>query len=104
MVEVKESVRGRIGEMRYFRTAMQSPETLDESAQPEYFRAMVALATSDYQVNPSELAAALQVSEEEVRRWGDNSRDDLEVPSEDVRKRVIEFLDTDIGKKLELLN
>lgn len=104
MLGVKESVRGRAVEMGYFRTAMQSPETLEESAQPEYFRAMVALATSDYQVSPSELAVALQVSEEEVRRWGDNSRDDLEVPSEDVRRKVIEFLDTEIGKRLELLN
>ncbi len=104
MLEVKESVRGRAVEMGYFRDSIQSPETLEESGQPEYFRAMVALAISDYQVSPSELATALQVSEEEVRRWGDNSRDDLDVPSEDVRRKVIEFLDTDIGKKLELLN
>lgn len=104
MVEAIELLQRRKVEMGYFRESMLSPETLEETARPEHFRAMVALATSEYQVSVAELADSLQVSEEEVRRWGDNSRNDLEVPAEDVRKKVIEFLDTDIGKKLELLN
>jgi hypothetical protein len=64
----------------------------------------VALATADYQVSVADLAASLQVSEEEVMGWGDNSRQDLDTPSQDVREKVITFIADDIDQKLGLLN
>lgn len=104
MLQPRELLARRSVEMGYFRDSLLSPEALNDSADPGHFRAMVALATSDYQVSTTELADSLQVSEQQVICWGDNDRDDLKVPSQDVRERVITFIAADIGKKLEELN
>jgi hypothetical protein len=95
MLEVRELVARRGGEMKNFRNSIRSPEILEDSSHPAHFRSIVALATADYQVSVADLAASLQVSEEEVMGWGDNSRQDLDTPSQDVR---------DIDQKLGLLN
>ena len=104
MYEVTELVARRGVEMGYFRDSLLSPDILEDSAQPGHFKAMMALATSDYQVSTSELANALQMSEEEVQRWGDNSRNDLEVPPQDIREKVFAFIATDMEKKLTSVN
>lgn len=100
MLQPRELLARRSVEMGYFRDTLLSPDVLNDSADPGHFRAMVALATSDYQVSATELADSLQVTEEQVMGWGDNGRDDLEVPPQDVRERVIAFIANDIGKKL----
>ncbi len=62
-------VERRKSEQRNFLALLESPSTIEECQDPEFFQTMIALAVLDYGVSRKKLVGALRVSEGTLSKW-----------------------------------
>jgi len=94
-------IRLRAGEMKNFQEALLTTQVREYSREAEFFKSLVALAITDYQVAAADLAASLGLDESEVMGWGKDDAEPSTLPSQEVREQVIALIAADLATKLE---